>query len=330
MAQLIEIRRMSKDIMENCKMKKWIPTRGNFIKNGENIIFKGILQQTSDNSGSVFSCLQPVPDGIVLFEDMISSGTIEATLKFDSFDKGDFAQIIFNYQNDYYFMCAGVTNAPQKYGFYFNNGQLNTVYATGLIDELPMTEFQLRVQLIGSFLELYVNGIKVLTYAIPFAVNHTQVGVWVKSKGNITIGDFKTTYKKPAAFIVSQFGDYYDVLYDEVIKPVCEELNYDPIRGDEVASCTLILNDIITSIRNSSVIIAEITPDNPNVFYEVGYAHALGKPTILLCEKGMRNKLPFDVSGFRTIFYDNSIGGKRQVEEKLKEHLENINYVISM
>lgn len=91
---------------------------------------------------------------------------------------------------------------------------------------------------------------------------------------------------------MSQFGGDYDILYDEVIKPVCEELKYNPIRGDEVVSCTLILNDIITSIRNSAIVIADITPDNPNVFYEVGYAHALNKPTILLCEKVIRDKLP--------------------------------------
>ena len=80
-----------------------------------------------------------------------------------------------------------------------------------------------------------------------------------------------------------------------------------------------------TSIQNSAVIIADITPDNPNVFYEIGYAHALKKPTILLCDKALRDRLPFDVSGFRTIFYDNSIGGKRRVEEKLEVYLQNIN-----
>lgn len=92
----------------------------------------------------------------------------------------------------------------------------------------------------------------------------------------------------------------------------------------------MILNDIIASIRSASVIIADITPDNPNVFYEVGYAHALAKPTILLCEKGIRNKLPFDVSGFRTIFYDNTIGGKRQIEDKLRSHLQSIDYSIQI
>lgn len=307
-------------------MKKWMPIKGDFFRDGENIIFKGIAQHSANISKPTLFPYPSTPDGMVLFEDAISIGEIETTVKFDNFDNGDFAQIVFSYQNDYYYMCAGVTNISPKYGFYFMNGQLNTVYATGNINELDMTEFHIRLLLIGSFWELYVNGIKVLTSAIPLGMNHTQVGIWVKSKGRVTISDFRTNYMRPEVFIVSQFGSYYDVLYDEVIKPVCEGLNYNPIRGDEVASCTLILDDIITSIRSASVIIADITPDNPNVFYEVGYAHALAKPTILLCEKGIRDRLPFDVSGFRTIFYDNSIGGKRQIEERLKSHLQNINY----
>lgn len=311
-------------------MKKWMPIRGDFIKDGENIIFKGMGQQSTNSSASMLFPYQLAPDGMVLFEDIISTGGIEADVKFDSFDKGDLAQIVFSYQNDYYYMCAGVTNLSPKYGFFFMNGQLNTVYATGNIDELAMSEFHIRLQLIGSFLELYVNGIKVLASAIPLGMNHTQVGIWVKSKGKVTISNFRTNYIRPEVFIVSQFGGYYDILYDEVIKPVCEELNYNPIRGDKVTSCTLILNDIITSIRSASVIIADITPDNPNVFYEVGYAHALAKPTILLCEKGIRNKLPFDVSGFRTIFYDNTIGGKRQIEDKLRSHLQSIDYSIQI
>ena len=64
---------------------------------------------------------------------------------------------------------------------------------------------------------------------------------------------------------------------------------------------------------------AEITPPNQNVFYELSYAHALAKPTILLAERG--KQLPFDISGYRVLFYDNTIGGKTQVEDGLKKHL---------
>lgn len=72
-----------------------------------------------------------------------------------------------------------------------------------------------------------------------------------------------------------------------------------------------------------SVVIADITPDNPTVFYEVGYAHGIKKPTILLSER-RREALPFDVSGFRTLFYDNTIGGKGEVETRLTKHLQSM------
>lgn len=306
-------------------MQKWMPIRGDFIENDDSLIFQGVPRELTNNN-TIFNTLaqQTAPDGIVLYEDKISNGTIEATVEFEEFGKEDFAQIVFNYQGDFNYMCAGVANAQAKYGFNLVNGRVSTISCSGLIENLPITKFDLELRLLGSFLELYVNGIKVLTSSIPIFVSSTQVGIWVKSNGKVTISNFKTECKKPEIFIVSQFGGDYDVLYNEVIAPVCEALHYAPIRGDEVVSCTLILNDIITSIRNSAVIIAEITPDNPNVFYELGYAHALGKPTILLCEKAVRERLPFDVSGFRTIFYDNSIGGKRKVEEKLKEFLQNI------
>ena len=306
-------------------MQKWMPLRGNFIESDGSVVFQGATKQSPNNNGSLNPfAQQAVPDGIVLYEDMVSNGSIKATVEFEEFNEGDLAQIVFNYQGDLNYMCAGIANTPAKYGFNLVNGQVSTINSSGFIENLPITKFDIQLQLLGSFLELYINGIKVLISSIPYFVNFTQVGIWVRSNGKVTIRSFKTECKKPEAFIVSQFGGDYDVLYNEVIAPVCEDLHYAPVRGDEVASCSLILNDIITSIRNSAVIIADITPDNPNVFYELGYAHALGKPTILLCEKAVRERLPFDVSGFRTIFYDNSIGGKRKVEEKLKEYLQNI------
>ena len=70
------------------------------------------------------------------------------------------------------------------------------------------------------------------------------------------------------------------------------------------------------------MVIADITPVNQNVFYELGYAHALGKPTILLAERG--KEFPFDVRGYRVLMYDNTIAGKGQVMEGLQKHLKAI------
>ena len=118
-----------------------------------------------------------------------------------------------------------------------------------------------------------------------------------------------------------QFTKEYEDLYNEVIQPICEEKGLECRKADEIFTATPILDDIVSSIKDSTIIIADITPNNPNVFYEIGYAHALGKPTILLCDRS-REKLPFDVSGFRTLFYDNTIPDKRIVEEKLRKFLD--------
>lgn len=74
-------------------------------------------------------------------------------------------------------------------------------------------------------------------------------------------------------------------------------------------------------IDEANLIIAEITPSNPNVYYEVGYAHARVKPMVLIADRSME-KLPFDLSPFRTLFYENSIDGKRRIEEGLRKHIK--------
>lgn len=57
------------------------------------------------------------------------------------------------------------------------------------------------------------------------------------------------------------------------------------------------------------------------MFYELGYSHALRKPTILLANREETDRLPFDLSGFRVIFYDNTIRGKSSIESDLRGHL---------
>lgn len=69
------------------------------------------------------------------------------------------------------------------------------------------------------------------------------------------------------------------------------------------------------------MVIAEITPVNANVYYELGYADAIGKPTILLADRQQVDRLPFDLSGFRCIFYNDTIGGKDRVESDLRRYL---------
>ena len=127
----------------------------------------------------------------------------------------------------------------------------------------------------------------------------------------------------PPSCVVMQFSGQFNELYEDVIQPVCADLGIEAYRASDIYRPGVILQDIIQGLTESHVIIAEITPANPNVCYELGYSHALQKPTILLADRET-TKLPFDISGYRVIFYDNTIRGKSSVESELRQHLNNI------
>lgn len=182
-------------------------------------------------------------------------------------------------------------------------------------------EISVRFEIFGSESKLYVNN--VLYCESDISPNPAPLSFRITSTGKVSLYDINVETIRPKLFVIMQFTEEYNKLYSDVIIPISEKLGLEVIRADEFYSSTPILNDIIRSIKESSIIIADITPDNPNVFYEIGYAHAIQKPTILVCDK-VRERLPFDVSSFRTLFYENTIAGKAKIEKSLKKYLENI------
>ncbi len=182
-------------------------------------------------------------------------------------------------------------------------------------------EHQIRISILGSIAKVYVNNVLICENVV--SIKESLITLRFNSKQELEIYDLKVNAIKPKIFVVMQFSKEYNELFEDVIKPISEHAGFECIRADEFYTTTPIIKDIIESISNSTAIIAEITPDNPNVFYEIGYSHAINKPTILLCDR-KREKLPFDLSSFRTLFYENTIAGKKKVEESLKKYLENI------
>ena len=175
----------------------------------------------------------------------------------------------------------------------------------------------------GSKISLSVDGVHLCQ--ANHQVIENQVAFFMQSTKMVSISNIVTKSATPNAFVVMQFKEEYNEFFREVIKPTCEKHGLEVIRADDMYTSGLIIQDIIQSLEESSLVIAEITPDNPNVYYELGYAHGIKKPTILLCDSS-REKLPFDISGIRTIFYDNKISGKSQVEERLSKHLEYLGF----
>lgn len=213
-------------------------------------------------------------------------------------------------------------NGPTYGAAIFENGSWRTLGGSGW-GQLLSTDrpYHVTVEVQGSKISLFIDTVKTAEFNWTTIVD--QLTFQFTGLERIKVNNFHCKTEVPTCFIVMQFSPEYDDLYNHVIKPVCERNGYSAIRADDFANSGLILNDIISSIRNSAVIIADITPDNANVYYEVGFAHGIGKPTILMSDKS-RQRLPFDLAGFRTLFYSNSIGGKQIIEDHLERHLKEI------
>ena len=194
--------------------------------------------------------------------------------------------------------------------------------STTIAPREPGRPVALRVEASGSVLDLFADDVHVLRHVATGKVPTAQCGVWARSKTSVAFRNFGARVVEKTAFIVMQFSEPYNDLYEQVIIPVARECGVGTKRADDTAGPGIILADIVKQVQLADLVIAEITPTNPNVFYEVGYAHALNKPTILIAEKG--RQLPFDVSSYRTLFYENSIAGKKRIEDGLRAHIKAI------
>jgi hypothetical protein len=91
---------------------------------------------------------------------------------------------------------------------------------------------------------------------------------------------------------------------------------------DEQIFAESILARIYNQIAKADLIVADMTGRNPNVFYEVGYAHALGKTVILLTKNA--DDIPFDLRHYAHIVYQGSIAGlKEKLQARITHHLAN-------
>ena len=119
--------------------------------------------------------------------------------------------------------------------------------------------------------------------------------------------------KKKLCFVLMPFKDEMKEVYWKAIKPACEQAGFRCLRVDELKGTYNINRKIIQHIFTSNAIVADLTDWNPNVFYEMGVAHAIDNKTIMIIQK--KDELPFDVHTYRCIKYDQNETGcvKRKV-----------------
>lgn len=118
--------------------------------------------------------------------------------------------------------------------------------------------------------------------------------------------------------VMMPFDAKYKNVYDK-IKEVAENLNLTCFRADDIWDDDLIIQDIVSLISNSNIVIADCTKRNPNVFYEIGIAHTLGRNVILITQN--EDDVPFDLGHLRYIFYLNNAEGLNELGAKLQDRI---------
>ncbi len=116
---------------------------------------------------------------------------------------------------------------------------------------------------------------------------------------------------KPFAFVLIPFSVDFDDIYKLGIKAVADELEVLAERVDEQIFSETILERIYLQIDVADFIIADMSDQNPNVFYEVGYAHAKGKICILIAKNA--DDIPFDLKHHRHVIYGGSIASLKSL-----------------
>jgi Sigma-54 interaction domain len=121
-------------------------------------------------------------------------------------------------------------------------------------------------------------------------------------------------------FVLMPFEDKRDMqrVYTNHVKVVIEErCNLRCERADDIHDISGVMQSVWDSINRARVIIAEMTERNPNVFYELGIAHTLGKPVIMITRS--MEYVPFDLKHLRCIVYDYKPGSIDKFEDVLEK-----------
>lgn len=119
------------------------------------------------------------------------------------------------------------------------------------------------------------------------------------------------------AFVLMPFEPEFENIYTDLIAPALESVGYEVAKADSFFDQRNILKDIIHGISHANLVVADLTSLNPNVMYELGIAHALSKPTIMLTQN--MEEVPFDLRSYRIIVYSVRFNEVMHLQEKLRE-----------
>lgn len=120
-------------------------------------------------------------------------------------------------------------------------------------------------------------------------------------------------------FVMQPFdGGVFDKRYESVFSTAISAAGVEPYRVDRDPSVSIPIQEIENGIRDAEICFADITTDNPNVWFELGFAFAIPREVVLVCSDERKTRYPFDVQHRSIIKYNT---GAPQDFDQLKENI---------
>ncbi len=127
-------------------------------------------------------------------------------------------------------------------------------------------------------------------------------------------------------FVIQPFDQgKFDKRYDDVFSPAIENAGLEPYRVDRDPSVRIPIENIQEGIKNSEICLADITTDNPNVWFELGFALAVPKEVVLVCSEERTSSFPFDVQHRNILRYNTeSTSDFKKLQTKITERIKGL------
>jgi hypothetical protein len=104
-------------------------------------------------------------------------------------------------------------------------------------------------------------------------------------------------------FVSMRIGDpELDSVYRNTIRPSIERWGYRAVRADEIPDSGVITDQVFEEIARSEIVLCDLSGERPNCYYEAGFAHALGKVTLLTIRKS--DQIHSDLAGLRFVRWE--------------------------
>jgi len=120
-----------------------------------------------------------------------------------------------------------------------------------------------------------------------------------------------------SCFYLGPFREPYNTIYNDHVVPALVRRRFKIARADEIFSTDAVIEDVWAGINSAFFIIADVTGRNPNVMYEIGMAHTVGKPVLLISQSA--DDIPFDLRHRRCLVYEYTPRGCQKLEEGIAQ-----------